>query len=58
LKVRRIKWVTVVVVQINDEVETLIGFGKRYYPIGDLLIEDETGTLMRVIYVLPIKVIE
>ena len=55
---RRIKWVTIVVVQVGEEVKTMIGFGKEYHAIGSLLIEDKTGTLMRVIYSQPVKVAE
>ena len=55
---RRIKWVTVVVVQVGEDVKTLIGFGKLYHRVGDVLIEHDSGELMRVIHNQPIKVIE
>jgi len=58
MKVRRIKWVTITVVQDGEDVYTMIGFGKHHHSIGEEVIEERTGVLMRVIYSKPIKVIE
>jgi len=55
---RRVKWVTIVVAQVGEDVKTLIGFGKEYHALGSLLINCETGEIMRVIYSQPIKVVE
>ena len=58
MKVRRIKWVTVTVVQVGEEVKVMIGFGKLHHPVGDVLIRCDSGELVRVIHNQPIKVIE
>jgi len=54
---RSIKWVTIVIVQVGDDLKVLVAPGKKVFGSNHILA-DGNGKIMRVVQTLPLKVVE